>query len=210
MLNRLPMLFTSVAVGIVFAGAALVMIGSEVKARPIALETEPTDMMPNAAISSVYKEMNKAKNQADVRVALKKVRQLLSANELRSSADFTSASSILIKGLSAEDSLLAHDLAICALALGDTRAKDLAAASQDQFLARINRKQRFGTQVRNKAILPTDAGIPDSIRFILGVPSLLESRKRVALGTPFKPLGLEGVSIMPMAKTIQAVAVVAD
>ena len=48
-----------------------------------------------------------------------------------------------------EDCLLAHELCVTALIKGEERARWLAAASEDRYLMKIGRPQRFGTQYRS-------------------------------------------------------------
>jgi hypothetical protein len=190
MLNRLPMLFTSVAIGIVFAGAALVMVGSEAGARSMVAAAPLSEgVPPNAKVQSLKNRLESTAKPSteEVGSVISTLRNLLKEGEVRNGADYLNAAMIAAKGSTEEDALLAHDLAVCSLALGDVRAKEWVAYSHDQFLTRINHKQRYGTQSKGGKLLPTVGDVPDSVRFILGVPSLLEARRTVAKGKEYSP-----------------------
>lgn len=117
-----------------------------------------------------------------------RVMTLHEAGRLRTSADFFHAAMILQHGPGTEAPLLAHELALAALASGEPRARWLAAASLDRFLLRIGRPQRFGTQSRFEtaterfvldSVVVGPAGVTDGMRAALRVPPLAELRARV-------------------------------
>ena len=114
----------------------------------------------------------------------RRVKELISADALRSGADFYHAAMILQHAPTADDILLAHDLCVIAIGKGEERAKWLAAASLDRFLVRIDRPQRFATQYGSKrmnapiTLERVDPTVPDSLRRELNVPPLAEARKR--------------------------------
>jgi len=119
----------------------------------------------------------------DARLA--RVKQMYSSDELKTGTDYWHAALILQHGTSApEDALLAHELCVAALVLGEKRAAWLAAASEDRFLMRISRPQRFGTQFRSEGpdqsmeLYTTDGAVTDSLRKRLSVPSLAEAKAR--------------------------------
>lgn len=214
MQHRLPTLLTSLAIGITFAGAALVLIGSEAKARPMAVTAIGAQSVYESAapkIKAVFDEMT-AKTKAttsDYQKLIVDVRKLMTANELRNGMDYGLASAVVTKGNTIQDAMLAHDLAVCAVALGNTQAKPLIAVSQDLLLARLGQKQRFGTKVKDGKLEPIEKEVPDSMRIILGLPSLREVKKLVALGKPFSPTISSNTPVMHMAQispTVRAVA----
>lgn len=189
MQNKLPTLLTSLAIGITLAGAALMLIGSEVSAKPAALLNEqvasPVEAV-NPKIKAIYDKLNLGdnKNSEASQPLLDETRQCMLDGEIRSGSDYACASMIMVKGKSLEDNLLAHDLAVCAMALGSIEAKPVVAMSQDRILTLLGEKQRFGTHTKSGKLLPTDTSVPDSLRFILGIPALREVKDRVAKGEP--------------------------
>ena len=111
--------------------------------------------------------------------------ELYRAGRVRTGPDFFHAAMILQHGPGSEAPLIAHELAMAALALGEPRARSLAAASLDRFLLRVGRPQRFGTQSRFEAgpqrfvLDSVDAGVTDVVRAALNVRPLEELRARV-------------------------------
>lgn len=189
MYNRLPNLLTSLAIGITFAGAALVLIGSEAKAKVAmmpALKEAVTITPANPKVQALYEKASSPNSGKDIPGLTLDIRELISQNEIRNGADYAYAAAIMAKSDGLEDALLAHDLAVCALTLGSTEAKTLVAASQDRILAKLGRKQRFGTLAKGDKLAPVEADVPDSIRFIMGVPTLREAKKMAAAGKAFQ------------------------
>ena len=118
---------------------------------------------------------------------LKRAKELYAQNKLQTGADYYHAAMILQHGDVAEDFLLAHELCVVAISKGDTRAKWLAAASEDRFLMNIDRPQRFATQFRCDGppnceyhLYKLDSGVTDELRKGLDVPSLAEAKAREA------------------------------
>jgi hypothetical protein len=74
--------------------------------------------------------------------------KLLQDGKLKTAEDFSEAAMIFQHGSSEEDYLLAHILAMDAMAKGDTsaHARGLAAVTLDRYLQRAGKKQVFGTQ----------------------------------------------------------------
>jgi hypothetical protein len=113
---------------------------------------------------------------------LERTRQLYAAGRLRTGADWFHAALILQHSSEADDYLLAHEMCIAAVAKGEMDAKWLAAASEDRFLMKIGRKQRFGTQYEPAdepgkfRLAPTDPQVTDDLREVLGTPSLAEAK----------------------------------
>ena len=77
---------------------------------------------------------------------LERVKELYASGSLQTGPDWLRAAFILQHGNEPDDFLLAHGMCIAAVAKGEEKARWLAAASEDRFLRRIGRPQRFGTQ----------------------------------------------------------------
>src|SRR5579871_6085060 len=74
----------------------------------------------------------------------KRVREMLDAGELKSAQDFLKASFIFQHGAEPDDYLLAHVLAMIAVAKGDANAKDMEAFTLDRYLQNIGKPIIFG------------------------------------------------------------------
>jgi hypothetical protein len=119
------------------------------------------------------------------RTRLARVKELYSQNLLQTGNDYFHAAMVLQHGDVPEDYLLAHELCVVAISRGNTRARWLAAASEDRYLMNIGRPQRFGTQYRSEGNGPlrlyrVDQGVTDGLRRALNVPSIAEARAREA------------------------------
>jgi hypothetical protein len=73
-------------------------------------------------------------------------RELLDRGQLKSAEDYKAAAFIFQHGGEPGDYLLAHSLAIVAVAKGDPTATWIASATLDRYLQRIGQKQIYGTQ----------------------------------------------------------------
>ncbi len=131
-----------------------------------------------------------AKQDAERREA---TRRLLAAGSLHAAQDFASAAFIFQHGDTPEDYLLAHTLALVAVAKGDAGATWIAAATLDRYLNSIGKPQIYGTQFHNKGTKPftqepyNRALISNALRRQLGVPPLSaqeEQRKRYNAPVP--------------------------
>jgi hypothetical protein len=121
----------------------------------------------------------------------RRIRALLDAGELQSADDFYHAAFIFQHGSSPEDYLLAHTLAMVAIARGRAHASWIAAATLDRYLQEIGRPQIFGTQFQTQ---PDGAAtqepysadlVPDALRNALGVPGrAAQEERRRELETP--------------------------
>lgn len=117
---------------------------------------------------------------------LSRVKAFYTQNSLHTGLDYYNAALILQHGQAPEDFLLAHEFCIVAISRGknDRDAKWLAAASEDRFLMRIGRPQRFATQYRADPVTApfrlykVDEGVTDELRRALEVPSLKEAKAR--------------------------------
>jgi hypothetical protein len=74
------------------------------------------------------------------------VRELLSRGVLHTGQDFEQAAFVFQHGSTPEDYLLAHTLAMIAVARGNSSALWIAAATLDRYLTSIKQPQLFGTQ----------------------------------------------------------------
>lgn len=195
MLKNVPTLACSMFFGIVFATAALTLVGSNAKAlqRDAGADLVPTNGLIASALENLARSENPTGNQ--IRSAIDTVRGQMDRIELRSKEDYTNASMILSRGATTEDALLAHELAMCALALGDERARSLAAKSWDQFLIRKGMSQRFGTQANCGKARSSASGVSDSMRMILDVNA---GRKPFRNGSSGQP------SVASAARPIEA------
>lgn len=137
-----------------------------------------------SAMQAEKEDVKKDPKASQKRVA--GVRRLVGDERLKTAGDYYFAAVIASEGQTADDALLAHDLSISALALGEQRARPLAATTEDRFLTRIGRSQRFGTQTTTKngksALLPTHPAVSDDMRRILNLPPLAVTKKLLAIG----------------------------
>jgi hypothetical protein len=125
-------------------------------------------------------------------------KQLLDTGALQSGDDYYHAAFVFQHGNEADDYLLAHVLAMIAVARGRPDAVWIASATLDRYLQAIDKPQIFGTQytIPEKGPVtqePFDrALISNAMRKALRVPTLEEQEKRLrAYGekpsTPHKP-----------------------
>jgi hypothetical protein len=106
--------------------------------------------------------------------------------DLHTAADFHHAAMILQHADEAEDYLLAHELCIVAVSKGDASALWLCAASEDRFLDKIGREQRFGTQFKSSGpnspfrLVPVSDAMTDDLRAQFHAPKLEAARRMEA------------------------------
>ena len=138
------------------------------------------DQAVRQSVASFEKDATRiAKDDAARR---EQVRALLAAGALRAGEDFRRAAFIFQHGDTPDDFLLAHTLALVALAKGDRSASWIAAASLDRYLHAIDRPQIFGTGFTPKALDQEPFNrtfVSDDIRRQLGVPPLAEQREQM-------------------------------
>ena len=77
-----------------------------------------------------------------------RVKALYRAGDLRTGKDYYRAAMVLQHASEPEDNLVAHEFCVVALAKGERSARWLAAATEDRFLIRMRRPQRFGAEFR--------------------------------------------------------------
>jgi len=218
MRNRLPMFISSVAVGIVFAGAALFLLGSEAKAKPMAVR-EDAQMTGASAIPqlvAMWDEMHGTGEMVNFdekahQDRIDKVRKLASEGKLQCGADYLYAAMIVNEGKSADDALLAHDFGIVALTMGEQRARRVVATSEDRFLTMMGRSQRFGTQTKSKdgksVLLEVDPAVSDGMRRAIGVPSVGATKQMLSEGkTAVEIFGPNMIAPEPTIKSISIAA----
>lgn len=103
-------------------------------------------------------------------------RTMLAQGRVITAEDYHHAAFIFQHGSDAADYLLAHSLAIAAVARGKAESSWIAAATLDRYLMKIGQPQIYGTQYsQSKETGPTmdpydRTLIPDSLRQALGVP----------------------------------------
>lgn len=114
----------------------------------------------------------------------RRTRQLLDTGSLRSGDDFYHAAFIFQHGTEPGDYLLAHTLAMVAVARGRSDALWIASATLDRYLHAVGQPQIYGTQYktpdgRNTTQEPYARGmISDRLRQALGVQSQAEQEAR--------------------------------
>jgi hypothetical protein len=112
------------------------------------------------------------------------VRELLTQGKLHTGEDFEKAAFIFQHGGTPDDYLLAHTLAMVAVARGRSSALWIAAATLDRYLQNIQQPQIFGTQFTEKNNGPTTQEpyhrelISDALRRGLGVPPMAQQEER--------------------------------
>lgn len=113
-------------------------------------------------------------------------RALLDAGALQTGEDYRAAAFVFQHGSTPEDYLLAHSLAVAAVAKGSPEGTWIAAATVDRYLQMIDKPQIYGTQTRKTNDAPATlepydrALIPDSLRMALAVPPQSEQDARLA------------------------------
>jgi hypothetical protein len=109
-----------------------------------------------------------------------RVRALLDGGQLRTGTDFANAALVFQHGATVDDILLAHVLAMTAVAQGHPGSRRMAAMTLDRYLGRVGQSQIFGTQFSTSDV--NDAAkwtlepynrdlIPDTLRAINCVAS---------------------------------------
>lgn len=113
-------------------------------------------------------------------------RALLDAGALKTGEDYRAAAFVFQHGPTPEDYLLAHSLAVAAVAKGAPEGAWIAAATLDRYLQMTDKPQIYGTQTRKTRDAPATldpydrALVPDSLRTTLGVPPQSEQDARLA------------------------------
>jgi hypothetical protein len=125
-----------------------------------------------------------------------RVKSLYETGALHTGKDYYRAAMVLQHASEPEDYLLAHEFCVVALSKGEPEARWLAAATEDRFLMKIKRPQRFGTRYHSHGLddpvrlYEVGPGVTDGLRRELGVPTLEEARRREAeMSTLFRIKG---------------------
>ena len=112
--------------------------------------------------------------------------ELLAAGALQSGDDYWHAAFVFQHGTEPNDYLLAHSLALVAVARGRPDATWIAAATLDRYLQNIGQKQIYGTQYRTLPGQPTTQEpydrtlVSDALREALHVPGQAAQEQRRA------------------------------
>jgi hypothetical protein len=115
----------------------------------------------------------------------KQVRELLSRGVLHTGKDFEEAAFIFQHGGTPDDYLLAHTLAMIAVARGNSGALWIATATLDRYLNSIKQPQIYGTQFHFDKDTPWTQEpynrtlLSDDLRRQLGVPSQAAQQKQL-------------------------------
>jgi hypothetical protein len=148
-------------------------------------ETVNADQAPRKGDWSKLTDAERqAMGNADFQRATR-IRLIVAAGQLRTASDFANASLVLQHSSTFAGYELAHELAVCALLLGDrSLGRWLVAATYDRMLNSVGHDQRFGTQ--GALMLPhetkpqlgrtDESGICDNERLALGCPTLAAKR----------------------------------
>ena len=125
-----------------------------------------------------------------------RTKALLDAGALSSGDDFYHAAFVFQHGGVANDYLLAHTLAIVAIARGRNDATWIATATFDRYLQQIGQKQIYGTQYTIPSGEPATQEpydrtlISDRLRVALDVPDLAaQERRRLKLDAEYRKAG---------------------
>ncbi len=128
------------------------------------------------------------------RKRLARVRELLEQDKVVTPEDFDHAALIFQHGVTPDDYLVAHELALVALLTSRSRGfNNLPVLAEDRFLLSVGRKQRFGAQGEAK---PTpdgsqiqttdeegDLAVTDTLRADLFMAPLAVAKKEGPMGT---------------------------
>lgn len=113
-----------------------------------------------------------------------RTKQLVAGGRLHTAEDFYRAAFIFQHGHEPDSYLMAHSLAMIAMACGKQQASWLAAATLDRYLINTGQPQIYGTQYmssKNGKLTQepfNSAIISDSMREQLGVPTLAKQQER--------------------------------
>jgi len=142
------------------------------------------DQRPRQDFPKLSPDQWKAISKEDA-VRRQRTHDLLMAGRLQSADDFREGAFVFQHGDTPDDYLLAHTLAMIAVAKGDEGALWIGTATLDRYLQSIHRPQIYGTQFKTASgdkmtQEPYDqALIPDLLREELGVPDLRTQREQL-------------------------------
>jgi len=154
------------------------------------------DQRPRQDFTKLSQEQWKAIGKEDA-VRRQHTRDLLNAGKLQTADDFREAAFIFQHGETPDDYLLAHTLAMIAVAKGDQGSLWIGTATLDRYLQSIQRPQIYGTQFRTGSgdTMTQDpfdrALISDLLREELGVPDLAAQQEQLKTFDHMKAAGPE-------------------
>lgn len=184
----------SVLMGSLISTAVLSFSTTRASARPVAVNA--IENRDNVALYQMFEDdqsdrlsvvegSKKAESiKGEEQVRLQKVLEMVRLNRLSSGRDFYRAAVLVQRSEVFEHIVLAHDLSLTALALGEKQASAVSASTEDRFLLAKGLKQRYGTQYAksglNVEIAPLSDGVTDTMRALAGVPPLAEAKANAA------------------------------
>jgi hypothetical protein len=142
------------------------------------------DQQPRQQFFSLSEDQRAAVAADDAR-RRQDVRRLLAGGRLHTADDFKRAALIFQHGDKPDDYLLAHSLAMIAVANGDATAIWIATATLDRYLQSIGQPQVYGTQFKfgsggSASQEPYNTAlISDALRRQLDVPSMAVQQKQL-------------------------------
>ena len=154
--------------------------------RTYAVQAESTTA--NVEMASIYEDDQKVRQNGPAiradwdaietadRVRRERVAAMLAAGALHTADDYRKAAFVFQHGDRSDDYLLAHTLALVAVAKGDQGAAWIAAATLDRYLQSVRQPQIYGTQFLGAGAAATQKPynqqlISDALRTELGVPT---------------------------------------
>jgi hypothetical protein len=114
-----------------------------------------------------------------------RTRALLKADQLHTGDDFREAAFVFQHGDAPGDYLMAHTLAMVAVAKGDSSALWIGTATLDRYLHSVHQPQIYGTQFTREGDSPMTQEpynrevISDPLRQALGVPSMAAQQEQL-------------------------------
>lgn len=181
-MHRIHSLLVVAGTGLSLANAAP---AQEAKSRPWPGNSEMASIF--AADQAARKDpasIDWTKVAAEDAARRKRTKELLDAGALKSGDDYWHAAFVFQHGGEPADYLLAHTLAVVAVARGRADATWIAAATLDRYLQSIGQKQVYGTQFKTPQGGPTTQEpydrtlVSDALREALGVPSQAKQEER--------------------------------
>ncbi len=193
MAQRFITLFFSTIVGSILAASLMTMSTPAAQALPVSKsasrdnhhieELFHRDQQDRHSRKLSTKEL--ASRSDERRIAVLK---LYYGNQVQTPNDLFRAATVLLHGKVPEDYLLAHEMAVAAVAAGRPNSRWLAAATEDKFLLSIGRPQRFATQYRTEdgkmlGLHRVELGVIDPLRQMMEVPPFAEAERKATVAT---------------------------
>ena len=111
--------------------------------------SDPGEPVKPPADEKPHPSLDAATQMAHDAARREQVRALMASGGLTTAQDFHDAAFVFQHGDKPDDYLLAHILAVEAIAKGDSNSVWISAATLDRYLQNIGQKQVFGTQFLN-------------------------------------------------------------